>query len=167
MLLLPEEMRNEVRKRFGKVLTGEELFAGLKKAGRPIIAVGDQCAHDLITNGMPPEIMIFDFKIQRKEISKEMKQDFAPNAKTALVVLSAPAMITDELVAAVCEVLGKGKGAIFVAGEDDLSALVVMANAKGGTLVYGQPNDGAVVVQLGSEEVREKAGGIMKRMARV
>jgi len=166
MLLLPEDVREEVRKPFGKVLTGKKLSLEIAKAARPLISVGDQCSADLIKNGTPPDMLVFDFKIKREEIPKEMKQLLAPFAKNAFVVLSAPGTISSQLEEAVELLLAEGEGAIFVAGEDDLSALLIMAHAKKGTLIYGQPGKGAVVVPLGKKETVERAQGALDRMTR-
>ncbi len=167
MLILPESLREKVRKPFGEVLRGQQLDFALKKAARPVITVGDQCSHDQIASGAAPDMMIFDFKIKRVEIPKEMKVALAPYAKNAFVVLSGPGQITDSLSEAVDRMLSEGTGAIFVAGEDDLSALLVMARAKKGTLIYGQPDSGAVVVKLGSESIMKKAQGFLDRMEKV
>ncbi len=164
MLLLPEKMREEVRKPFGTVFEGGSTIAECRKAARPLIAVGDQCAIDLIGAGINPDILIFDFKIRRREISPEMKKVLAPHAKNAFVVLSGAGHISDQLSEAVGIVLGQGRGAIFVAGEDDLSALLVMARAKGGTLIYGQPEQGAVIVPLGGKAIMKKAQEFLDRM---
>lgn len=166
MLILPEELREEVRKPFGRVLQGEELKKALEQSARPIIAVGDRCAHDLIKAGTPPDMLIFDFKIRRVEIPKEMKQQFALHASSPYVVLSAPGQISDQLVSAVERLLADGSGAIFVVGEDDLSSLLVMAKSEAGTLVYGQPEQGAVIVPLGGKSVKQKAQGFLDRMGK-
>lgn len=166
MLLLPESLREEVRKPFGKVLTGKKLAAAVAKAERPLAAVGDQCAHDLIMEGTPPDMIVFDFKIKRAEIPAEMKKVIAPFAKNAFVVLSAPGVISGQLEEAVGQMLLEGRGAIFVAGEDDLSALLIMARAEKGTLIYGQPDKGAVVVPLGKKETVGRAQGALDKMTR-
>lgn len=160
-------MRDEVRKPFGAVLTGKKLQRAAKAAARPVITVGDQCAHDMIASGNAPDMMIFDFKIKRAEIPADMKKALAPHAKNAFVVLSGAGYITDELIAAVEKMLSEGRGAVFVAGEDDLSALLVMAKAESGTLIYGQPDSGAVLVPLGGKEIKEKAQGFLDRMEKV
>ncbi len=164
MLVLPEKLRYEVRKPFGRVLTGEEFSKACRSSKRPIITVGDQCAFDLIKSGNAPDMMVFDFKIKRVEIAPEMKRVLAPYAKNAFVVLSGPGQIADALAEAVGRMLSEGKGAVFVAGEDDLSALLVMANAGSGTLIYGQPDFGAVIVPLGGNEIRKKAQGFLDQM---
>lgn len=164
MLILPENMRESVRKPFGKLVTGENFKTELAKAGKPLISVGDQCAYDLITSGSPPDMLIVDFKIKRVEIGQDMKKAIASHAKSPFLVFSGAGAITDELSRAVEKMLVEGKGAIIVVGEDDLSSLLVMAHAKEGTLVYGQPNEGAVFVPLGGKEVMKRAQGVLEGM---
>ena len=164
MLVLPEKLREDVRKPFGKVYSGKTAMDACRKAERPLVSVGDQCASDLIDEGIAPDILIFDFKIKRAEIPRQMKEKLAPHAKTAFVVLSAAGVISDELEIALTRVLEDGKGAILVVGEDDLSSLLVMAHAKQGTLIYGQPNEGAVIVQLGGKKIMEKARALLGAM---
>ena len=164
MLVLPEKLREDVRKPFGKVFSGKAAMEACRKAERPLVSVGDQCASDLIDEGIAPDILIFDFKIKRAEIPRQMKEKLAPHAKTAFVVLSAAGVISDELEIALTRVLEDGKGAILVVGEDDLSSLLVMAHAKQGTLIYGQPNEGAVIVQLGGKKIMEKARALLGAM---
>ena len=163
---MPESLREKVRQPFGEVLRGEQLESARKKAARPVITVGDQCAYDMIKSGRPPDMLIFDFKIKRVEIPEDMKKALALHAKNAFVVLSGPGKISEELVEAVKRMLTEGKGAVFVAGEDDLSALLVMAHAAQGTLIYGQPGSGAVLVPLGGKEIQKKAQGFLGRMER-
>ena len=166
MLILPEKMREEVRRPFGKVYSGSAAMEACTKGARPLISVGDQCASDLIDAGLAPDILIFDFKIKRVEIPQEMKKKLAPHAKNAFVVLSAAGVISDELEIAIRRVLAEGKGAVMVVGEDDLTSLLVMAHAKHGTLVYGQPDEGAVVVMLGKKKIMEKARAFLSGMER-
>ncbi|MFA6489242.1 MAG: DUF359 domain-containing protein [Candidatus Micrarchaeia archaeon] len=164
MLILPEKLREEVRKPFGKIYKGASVLPVCKEAERPLITVGDQCAHDLITAGIVPDMLILDFKIKRVEIPKEMKKEIAPHAKNAFVVFSPPGRISSQLAEAVGMLLSEGSGAIIVIGEDDLSSLLVMAHAKIGTLVYGQPDEGAVVVPLGTPEIQKKAMDFLELM---
>ncbi|MCX8196700.1 MAG: DUF359 domain-containing protein [Candidatus Micrarchaeota archaeon] len=166
MLKLPVELREEIRKPFGKVVQKEQMKRELENCAKPLIAVGDQCNVDLISIGLRPDISIFDFKIKRVEVDQSIKEALASQVQQALVVLSPPGHITDDLYEAVRQTLASKKGAVFVVGEEDLSALVVMAEAKGGTLVYGQPQEGAVIVQLG-EPMAQKAKSLIGRMEKI
>jgi uncharacterized protein (UPF0218 family) len=164
MLTLPEKMREEVRKPFGKVFKGKAALEAAKKSARPLVSVGDQCGFDLISAGCAPDMLVFDFKIKRVEIAPEMKRAFAPHAKNAYLVFSPAGQISAELEEAVGKMLLEGSGAVLVLGEDDLSSLLVMAKAKKGTLAYGQPDEGMVLVPLGGKEIMKKAQGILGRM---
>lgn len=167
MLILPESLRESLKGPFGPPVEAKELLRIAASAPRPLVTVGDECLFNLLQGGIVPDIMVFDFKVKRKEIPPEMKKGLAPFVKNPFVVLSGAGHISDDLLSALDTVLNEGKGAIFVAGEDDLSALVIMAYAKAGTLVYGQPDVGAVVVPLGDESVVERAEGILSRMETV
>ncbi|MFA4983425.1 MAG: DUF359 domain-containing protein [Candidatus Micrarchaeia archaeon] len=164
MLVLPGSMREEMRRPFGKLVSGKIFKEELAKAEKPLISVGDRCAYDLIAQGTPPDMLVVDFKVKREEIPPEMKKAIATQAKNALLVFSGAGMITDELQKAIDAMLLEGRGAVIVIGEDDLSSLLIMANAKKGTLVYGQPGKGAVLVPLGGEKIRKTAQGILGRM---
>lgn len=164
MLVLPEGLRDEVRQPFGKVVSGKAVLLEYKKAEKPLITVGDQCFLDAAEAGFVPDIGIFDFKIKRKEIPIGMKRRFAQFIVSPYVVLSSAGSITEELERAVLQVLEDGKGAVLVVGEDDLSSLLVMAHASKGTLIYGQPDAGAVVVELGSKMVQGKAKAVLSKM---
>lgn len=164
MLILPEKLREEVRKPFGIVLGGNAAIEAAKKAARPLISVGDQCSIDLIDAGVAPDMMIFDFKVKRVEIPAGMKRKLAPHATNAFVVMSGAGGISPELEIAVSRMLSEGRGAVLVVGEDDLSALLVMARASKGTLIYGQPGQGAVVVKLGEGGAKARAQAILKQM---
>ena len=164
MLVLPDGLRGELREPFGPPVGTKELLKIAASAPRPLITVGDQCLSDLLEGGIVPDIMVFDFKVKRKEIPPVMKRKLAPFVKAPFVVLSDAGHISDDLLIALDNVLNEGNGAIFVVGEDDLSALVIMAYAKKGTLVYGQPDAGAAVVPLGDEGTMARAESMLSRM---
>ena len=167
MLTLPEKLRETLHEPFGEIVPGEKVIGRCKTAPRPLFSVGDQCTYDLLCAGVIPDVMVFDFKIKRKEISLEMKKVFAKHAANPYVVMSSAGVISDDLIVAVDRVLEQNSGAIFVVGEDDLSALLIMAYANMGTLVYGQPGSGAVLVELGTDEIKDKAEELLSEMENV
>ncbi|MEM4347965.1 MAG: DUF359 domain-containing protein [Candidatus Anstonellaceae archaeon] len=165
MLKLPENMREEVRRPFGRIIQNSELEM-LLNAPRPIISVGDKCTVELIDANILPDISIFDFKIQRVEVGQEIKEKLAGFVKDAFVVLSPPGHITEQLIEAIKTVLSQRKGFVLVVGEEDLAALVVMSQAKTGTMIYGQPNVGMVMVELGPN-IAETATKLILQMEKV
>lgn len=69
MLVLPESLREELKEPFGPPVGTKELLKIARSSPRPLITVGDQCLLNLIDAGIKPDIMVFDFKVKRKEIS--------------------------------------------------------------------------------------------------
>ena len=157
MRKLPESLRWELRRPFGRVLSTEQLVSELSKKKGFLISVGDDCSYNLITNGVNPDIVIYDLKIKRKDVIGEVGELLDKFDDEAVMVHNPPGVIMDELVETTRDMLMKRKGKMLVRGEEDLAALVVMMYAPEGALVvYGQPDEGAVLVEM-SEEVRDRA----------
>jgi len=157
MRRLPESLRAELRKPFGKVVNSTELIAGLSNRKDLLISVGDDCSYALIKNGITPDVVVYDLKIKRKDVIGNVREVLSKFDDGEIIVHNPPGVIMDELVESVKDALEKGKGKILVKGEEDLAALVVMMYAPNGTLlVYGQPDEGAVLVEM-DENVRCRA----------
>ena len=164
MRVLTEELRAELKKPFGKIVGNGELALDARR-GRPLIAVGDHCAASLLKYGVRPDIVIFDLKTKREPVAPEIRTALGIFRNPAKVA-SQPGVITDELERAVRKALKEGNGQIFVEGEDDLAGLVVLAYAKeGSVLVYGMPDQGAVIVHVTKKD-NEKALEMLGRMAK-
>jgi uncharacterized protein (UPF0218 family) len=157
MRILPESLRLEFKKPFGKVMDNDELIRQIKSRKGLLITVGDECSYSLIKNGINPDIVIYDLRVKRKDILGEMRDALGKFDDDEVIVHNQPGVIMDELIASVKDALRKGRGKILVKGEEDLAALVVMIYAPDGSLVvYGQPDEGAVLVEENAE-VREMA----------
>jgi hypothetical protein len=104
-----------------------------------------------------PDIVVYDLRIKRKDVIGDIRDVLSRFDDGEVIVHNPPSVIMDELVASVKDALEKGAGKILVNGEEDLAALVVMMYAPDGALVvYGQPDEGAVLVEM-NDEVRERA----------
>ncbi|NYZ75980.1 DUF359 domain-containing protein [Candidatus Micrarchaeota archaeon] len=157
MRRLPESLRLEFRRPFGKVMNNNELVRCAKGRKGLLITVGDECSYSLIKNGITPDIVIYDLRVKRKDIIGEMRDTLGKFNNGEVIVHNPAGVIMDELLASVKDALQKGKGKVLVKGEEDLAALVVMMYAPNGSLVvYGQPDEGAVLVEE-NEEVRNRA----------
>jgi hypothetical protein len=157
MRKLPDSLRLELRRPFGRVVNNEELIKEVKGRKGLLITVGDDCSYFLIKNGINPDIVIYDLRIKRKDVIGEVRDVLGEFNNGEVIVHNQPSVIMDELVVSVKDALEKGKGKILVKGEEDLAALVVMIYAPDGALVvYGQPDEGAVLVDM-NEEVRDRA----------
>ena len=167
MKRLQEELREELRKPFGVILSEWEVLERVKKSSGLLIAVGDICSFYLLENGVNPDVLIYDLKYMRKAVSEEIKSKLIEFDGPPIIVKNPAGFITNELVAAVKNTIENKKGKIFIEGEEDLAALVVMVVApKGSMLVYGQPNEGMVLVEL-DDNIRKRAAADFSGMEEV
>ena len=151
MRKLTERLRLELKKPLGTLIDEKEAIESANANKRMVIAVGDECAHTLIRSGARLDVVVYDLRCMREPVSEEAKQEIENFAgKGMRLEAKSPAgSISDELEGAVAEVIAKGKGSVFVDGEEDLAALVAVIRAPVGALVlYGQPREGIVAVKV-------------------
>ncbi len=157
MRKLQESLRLELRRPFGKIMDTGGLVKALESRKGLLISVGDECSYILIKNGVNPDIMIYDLRVKRKDVIGDMRDVLGKFNNGEIIVHNQAGVIMDELIESVKNMLEEGKGKMLVKGEEDLAALVVMMYAPNGALiVYGQPDEGAVLVEE-NEEVRNRA----------
>ncbi len=160
MKLLPEKLRLTLSKPLGPVLSEQEVVSLVSRRKGIVISVGDTCSYMLLKDGTHPDIIIYDLKNQRLPVSIEVKKTLEKHCIKPLKVKNPAGAITDELVEGVKKVLCKGKGSIFVEGEEDLTSLLILMFAPtGAILLYGQPKEGVVTIK-----VDEKISEIAKRL---
>ena len=163
MRRITPETRRILRRPLGKVEAGACVRPGSDRKGI-LVAVGDFCAFRLIKCGEKPDIVVFDHKCMRRNVGRETRAVLDRYMGKGVAVANPPGFITDMLVAEVKRALKKGRGKIFVEGEEDLAALVALMHAKCGTLVaYGQPKKGMVLVKVDSP-IRRRARAIFEKM---
>jgi uncharacterized protein (UPF0218 family) len=162
MRRLNEELREELRRPFGRIVGDGELTREVK--GKKPIAVGDACAFAMLRDGVRPSLVIYDLKTKRNDVGEEVRHELETFCAKPRIVKNEPGTISDELVEAVKWGLGKDGACIRVEGEEDLAALVVLIEARDGrVVVYGQPNAGPVVVEVDGD-LRARAKSIYGRM---
>jgi hypothetical protein len=164
MRKLPESLREELRKPFGRVISKEQLVSELKGKDVFLISVGDECSYELIKGGVKPDIVIYDLKIKRKDVIGKVRELLDGFNESSVIVHNPPGVIMDELVETTKEMIERRRGKMLVRGEEDLAALVVMIYAPNGSVVvYGQPDEGAVLVEM-NDEVRDRALRVYESM---
>jgi uncharacterized protein (UPF0218 family) len=157
MRKLQESLRLELRRPFGRVVNDDELVEALEGRKGLLITVGDECSYSLIKRGVNPDIMIYDLRVKRKDVIGDMRDVLGKFDDGEIIVHNEAGVIMDELIESVKDALEKGRGKVLVKGEEDLAALVVMMYAPDGSfVVYGQPDEGAVLVEE-NDEVRNRA----------
>lgn len=143
---ISKEARAGLKKPLGKVYTTLEAVKTLSKRHR-VISVGDICTLALLCIGIRPHLAVFDLRYMRKALPQEMalilKREFG-NTKT---IKNRHGTVSGKLLKNANEIMKKG-GAIKIDGEEDLTALAFIKNADAHSIiVYGQPNEGMVIVK--------------------
>lgn len=125
-----------------------------------LISVGDTVSRNLHEQNIIPQLSITDNKSQRKQLPPKLFQ-----AKKVIQVKNPEGTITEEAVKAIQTALKDSEHAhILVDGEEDLLTLIVVVYAPENALVvYGQPNEGLVVLKV-TKEKRAEAQQIWKAM---
>ena len=143
---LPEAERSSLQKPFGQVYP--DIRALLPRIrGRTVYAVGDVVTHNLIREGISPQIAIIDGHTMRAPCTRVPSLPFR-----RIVARNPPGTISDDLVRAVRNAVKDPPALIFVEGEEDLAVLpLVLAAPPGVVILYGQPKEGVVLREVDAE----------------
>lgn len=161
--VITNELRTRLKEPIGQLTRGsftetaEKLKSLMTGEEKPpiLITVGDTVSNNLAENHLLPKLSVVDNKAMRRTI-----RPIPFTAKTVLHVGNPPGTITEEAVSAIREGLeSQERVLIVVDGEEDLLTLVAIAYApENAFVVYGQPNEGIVVVKVTTEKRREVIG---------
>lgn len=148
---MPNQMREQLRMPFGKLMEESDMLKEIANCRR-LVAVGDVVSLTLLQNGVQPDVLIFDYRTKRDEISLLKERVEGMNGEM-VVVSNPPGRITPGLVDEARKAMKrKRRTKMLVKGEEDLAALVCVALAPSGTcLVYGLPGEGMVLVKIDRE----------------
>ncbi len=151
-LALKPQLRKELKNPLGSLLKGtpehtmKQLSLIIKrKQPEIIVAVGDVVSQNMLKAGIRPHIMIIDCKIMR-----ETAKTFNIQDRKKITLENPAGTITPQAWMMVEEALSQEKPIVMmVDGEEDLLTLVAVSKApKGSLVVYGQPNEGLVAVNV-------------------
>jgi uncharacterized protein (UPF0218 family) len=164
---LQRALRSELKEPMGEVFTDTEALLGA--AGDPLVAVGDIVTYHLLQAGRTPEVALIDRRTERSAVDEEVEAAIGGFDRDVGVV-NPPATLTDELLTALREAIDgaealTGSRLIEVDGEEDLATLpAILAAPEGASVVYGQPGEGMVLVQVDGESTAH-ARDLLGRMA--
>ena len=124
-----------------------------------MIFVGDAVSRNAAAKDLRRDVMIID----NKEMRVQTKPLDAAAGRT-FRVRNEPGTISPSAWAAVDEAVESGNAVMIVDGEEDLLTLVAMAVAPlGSFVIYGQPSEGVVLVEV-DDEARKKAHSFLEAM---
>ena len=131
-----------------------EKFKAIAREKRPsrIVTIGDTVTKSLVRSGIAIQLAVTDNRSMRKRI-RPVKYP----ADTVLHAENPAGKITEEAITKIREALTMpGRVQVMIDGEEDLLALVAVLYAPEKSLVvYGQPNEGMVVVEVTEEKKTE------------
>jgi uncharacterized protein (UPF0218 family) len=151
MYRLPDRHRDAFREPFGILFSDLRDALGMLE-GRHVYSVGDVVTHNLLRNGISPDVAIIDGYTQRVPCNR------TPILLAPRLVVENPAgMITPALIEAICYAVAHPPVLIYVEGEEDLAVIpLVMEAPLDSAVLYGQPGEG-VVIRIVDEAAKEQA----------
>lgn len=153
---LPEDKRELFKKPVGKLF--ENLQAALNyledKDFEQIITVGDVVSADFLRSEFKPDIIIADFKTERSQAKDEDINVIKKYSASKIEVKNPAGRITKDLWGSIETAEPPAK--IIVKGEEDMATIPAVILAKeGSVVVYGQPGEGLVLVEITAEKKKE------------
>ena len=167
--ILPERLRATFKQSLGDLVPGSDIDLGrvlrrITENEKPtkVILVGDSVSRRASQSGIKPDVMIIDnLERRRKAISYSYASDRVIMAKNQAGRIEHNARLAVE------RAIRGEADLVKIDGEEDLLALsAVIAAPSGSLVVYGQPNEGVVLVRV-SQESKRKAEAIIQQMDRV
>ena len=159
---LPEIIRDDFKKPLGKLIldsaTSKENIQKEITAKSYLITVGDATTEKLMDFGFMPSLQIIDG--QEKRVKREFPS--SPETITTLTCNNPAGEITKESIDVIKKALGLPPPVrILVHGEEDLLVIPACIYApEDSTVMYGQPNEGLVIVQI-TAKIKDKAKSLL------
>jgi len=150
--LLIQGTSDETMKKLGELVEKEKPLR--------IISVGDVVSNNMTKHGIFPQVMIVDNRVMRKHITP-----VSLDADQTLHLKNPPGTLTDQAWSTIQEALSQAQRTkVVVDGEEDLLTLVAVLHAPEKSLVvYGQPQEGIVVVRV-TKQKKEMMRRIVEAM---
>ena len=162
---LPDDLRDQLKNPLGNLVSdndsNKENIIKKISAESVIITVGDRTTENMLQLGLKPQIQIIDGLEKRSECA--VLTDDTINTK--LSCKNPPGEITEESIQVIQKAFSSEPPVrITVDGEEDLLVIPVCIHAPENSVVmYGQPNEGLVIVTI-TPEIRAKVQKILDVM---
>ena len=165
---LGESLKPTLRKPLGELYGDEDTIIESTRGCSMLVSVGDIITYRLLYGGIVPKLSIVDGMSCRKAVSREVLKGTQHPSFRMVEVWNPSGTLTEELVLAVRDALtSPQRTRIFINGEEDLAVLPVVMLAPHTTgVLYGQPNEGYVVLRVNSS-TQKGVGTILSGMDKV
>ena len=162
---LPDDLRDQLKTPLGNLVSdndpNKENIIKKISADTILITVGDRTTENILQFGLKPQIQIIDGLEKRNQCI--VPADDTVNTK--LSCRNPPGEITEESIQVIQKAFScESPVRITVDGEEDLLVIPVCIHAPENSIVmYGQPNEGLVIVTI-TPEIRAKVQKILDIM---
>ncbi len=169
---MPKNLRSDLQKPQGKLIKGTAettiplIVKELESVERLIIGVGDVTADLLINNGLRPNIVITDGLTKRQKLKEWKKyvnyREVSANCPPGKITVDAWQSIRSAIHSAI---ENNHFTHIKIDGEEDLLVIpAILELPTKSVVIYGQPNEGAVIVSV-NKTSRKRVQNIVARMS--
>ncbi len=156
-LILTPELRKTSKSPSGKLIKGtieetKPILLELLKGTKIIVAVGDVTAEVLISIGIKPYILITDGKTKREELSEWKRYEGYKEvrAKNEAGEISKEAWLSIQQ--AISDFSDNIRTHLMIEGEEDMLVVPLQVDLPDGSIIiFGMPNEGAVIRSVNSE----------------
>ena len=162
---LPDDLRDQLKTPLGNLINdndpNKENIINQISAESIIITVGDRTTENILQLGLKPQIQIIDCLEKRNQRTAPIDD----TVNTKLSCRNPPGEITEESIQVIKKAFSSEPPVrIVVDGEEDLLVMPVCISAPENSVVmYGQPNEGLVIVHI-TPEIRAKVQKILDVM---
>ena len=162
---LPDDLRDQLKTPLGNLISdnypNKENIIKKISAESVIITVGDRTTENMLQLGLKPQIQIIDGLEKRNQRTVPVDDTINTN----LSCKNPPGEITEESMQVIQKAFScESPVRITVDVEEDLLVLPVCIHApKNSIVMYGQPNEGLVIVTI-TPEIRAKVQKILDAM---
>jgi GTP-dependent dephospho-CoA kinase len=168
--MLTDKLKAELQKPFGDLCSNANCAEKLRAYSK-IVTVGDITTYNVVQAGIVPDISIIDGITMREKVPDEICSAISIDPRTIYKVDNPPGSISQQLRNAVSSsmwhVARSERVRIVVHGEEDLAVIPAVVEAPlGAAVVYGQPNEGMVIIAV-TRERKEKARQLMHEILKI
>ncbi|HIP62963.1 MAG TPA: DUF359 domain-containing protein [Archaeoglobus profundus] len=162
MLKITKELRSILSKPHGILYKGKGINP-IKKAVNTrknciLVCVGDIVTYYALKAKIKPDIVVIDGKSLRKSLNGEIANEIIKNTAEYVTIkaVNPAGHITEDLVEKLFNAVKLAKSTkvkVFIEGEEDLAVMpLVILLPKGSLIIYGQPNEGVVALNVDEEK---------------
>lgn len=167
--VLPDRLRPVLRRPLGDLVSGSNINLAhvlpeivQKENPTKLILIGDSVSRQASEAGIVPDVMVID-NLEKRGKARE----YAYPRSRVIRAKNQPGTIEQDARVAVERAIRGEANLVEIDGEEDLLALIaVLAAPNGSLVVYGQPDEGIVLVRV-SHGRKAEAERILEQMDRV